>query len=76
MLVPNAVVRSKGDKKVYFGHEMARCKDYSSLHFRLPFDKVGGLAAAASIIAIFLKASVGLPRRLGRAEGCLGWNLL
>jgi len=24
----------------YFGHEIARCKDYSSLHYRLPFEKV------------------------------------
>jgi actin-related protein 6 len=39
-IIPNAVVRSKGDKMTYFGHEMERCKDYSSLHFRLPFEKV------------------------------------
>ncbi|KAF8157920.1 actin-related protein Arp6 [Crassisporium funariophilum] len=38
-IVPNAVVRSKGDKMTYFGHEMAKCKDYSSLHYRLPFEK-------------------------------------
>jgi len=40
-IIPNAVVRSKGDKRVYFGHEIAQCKDYSSLHYRLPFEKVG-----------------------------------
>jgi hypothetical protein len=39
-IIPNAVVRSKGDKLTYFGHEFARCKDYSSLHYRLPFEKV------------------------------------
>ncbi|KAF9065180.1 actin family [Rhodocollybia butyracea] len=38
-LVPNAIIRSKGDKTTYFGHEIARCKDYSSLHYRLPFEK-------------------------------------
>lgn len=39
LLVPNAVVRSKGDKKNYVGHEYAQCSDYSSLHFRLPLEK-------------------------------------
>ena len=39
-IIPNAVIRSKGDKATYFGHEMAQCKDYSSLHYRLPFEKV------------------------------------
>lgn len=39
-LITNALVRSKGDKTTYFGHEFERCKDYSSLHFRLPFEKV------------------------------------
>ncbi|PPQ95265.1 hypothetical protein CVT26_014839 [Gymnopilus dilepis] len=38
-IIPNAVVRSKGDKMTYFGHEIVRCKDYSSLHYRLPFEK-------------------------------------
>ncbi|KAF9465310.1 actin-related protein Arp6 [Collybia nuda] len=38
-LIPNAVVRSKGDKTTYFGHELENCKDYSSLHYRLPFEK-------------------------------------
>ncbi|KAE9407356.1 actin-related protein Arp6 [Gymnopus androsaceus JB14] len=38
-LVPNAIVRSNGDKGTYFGHEIAKCKDYSSLHYRLPFEK-------------------------------------
>jgi len=41
-IMPNAVVRSKGDKMTYFGHELARCKDYSALHYRLPFEKVCG----------------------------------
>ncbi|KAA1474732.1 Actin/actin-like protein [Dentipellis sp. KUC8613] len=36
---PNAVIRSKGDKKTYFGHEFDACHDHSSLHFRLPFEK-------------------------------------
>jgi actin-related protein 6 len=39
-IIPNAVVRSKGDKTTYFGHELGGCRDYSSLHYRLPFEKV------------------------------------
>ena len=39
-IIPNAVVRSKGDKMTYFGHEIERCKDYSALHYRLPIEKV------------------------------------
>ncbi|KIJ64586.1 hypothetical protein HYDPIDRAFT_111953 [Hydnomerulius pinastri MD-312] len=38
-LIPNAVVRSKGDRTTYVGHEIDRCKDFSSLHYRLPFEK-------------------------------------
>ncbi|KAF8956525.1 actin-related protein Arp6 [Flammula alnicola] len=38
-IISNAVVRSKGDRATYFGHEITRCKDYSSLHYRLPFEK-------------------------------------
>ncbi|KAF9257152.1 actin-related protein Arp6 [Marasmius fiardii PR-910] len=38
-LIPNAIVRSKGDKTTYFGHELEKCKDYSSLHYRLPLEK-------------------------------------
>jgi actin-related protein 6 len=38
-IIPNAVVRSKGDKTTYIGHEIARCRDFSSLHYRLPFEK-------------------------------------
>ncbi|PFH51208.1 hypothetical protein AMATHDRAFT_75070 [Amanita thiersii Skay4041] len=38
-IIPNAVIRSKGDKATYFGHEFERCRDYSSLHYRLPFEK-------------------------------------
>jgi actin-related protein 6 len=45
-IIPNAVVRSKGDKFTYFGHELDRCKDYSSLHYRLPFEKVRRTAVA------------------------------
>lgn len=37
---PNAVVRSKGDRQTYCGHEIARCRDRSSLNYRLPFEKV------------------------------------
>lgn len=41
-IIPNAVVRSKADKRWYFGHELAECRDYSSLHYRLPFERVRG----------------------------------
>ncbi|TFK52383.1 actin-related protein Arp6 [Heliocybe sulcata] len=38
-MVTNAVVRSKGDKATYIGHEFERCRDFSSLHYRRPFEK-------------------------------------
>ncbi|KAJ7149787.1 actin-related protein Arp6 [Mycena crocata] len=38
-IIVNAVVRSKGDKATYIGHEMDNCKDYSSLNYRLPLEK-------------------------------------
>ncbi|KAF8182292.1 actin-related protein Arp6 [Pholiota molesta] len=38
-VISNAIVRSKGDKATYFGHEITQCRDYSSLHYRLPFEK-------------------------------------
>ena len=38
--IPNAIVRSKGDKKTYFGHQLQQCQDHSALHYRLPFEKV------------------------------------
>ncbi|KAH9949784.1 actin family [Amylocystis lapponica] len=38
-LIPNAIVRSKGDKTTYFGHELEKCRDFASLHYRLPFEK-------------------------------------
>ncbi|KAI0263934.1 actin family [Gloeopeniophorella convolvens] len=38
-LVPNAIVRSKGDKATYFGHELAACRDFATLSYRLPFER-------------------------------------
>ncbi|KAJ6476898.1 actin-related protein Arp6 [Mycena sanguinolenta] len=38
-VIANAVVRSKGDKATYIGHELERCKDYSSISYRLPLEK-------------------------------------
>ncbi|EPT05352.1 actin protein Arp6 [Fomitopsis schrenkii] len=38
-VITNAIVRSKGDKATYIGHELEKCRDYSSLHYRLPFEK-------------------------------------
>ncbi|KAI0632288.1 actin-like protein Arp6 [Trametes polyzona] len=39
LIIPNSVVRSKGDNSTYIGHELARCRDFTSLRFRLPFEK-------------------------------------
>lgn len=57
-IIPNAIVWSKGDKMKYFGHEVAQCKDYSTLHFRLPFEKVSYWSTSASRIALFHSASL------------------
>ncbi|KAI0754785.1 actin-like protein Arp6 [Daedaleopsis nitida] len=38
-VIPNAVVRAKGDNATYIGHELAKCRDFTSLRFRLPFEK-------------------------------------
>lgn len=34
-------MRAKGDNATYIGHELAKCRDFTSLRFRLPFEKVG-----------------------------------
>ncbi|KAI0372330.1 actin-like protein Arp6 [Pilatotrama ljubarskyi] len=39
LVIPNSVVRSKGDNATYVGHELAKCRDFTSLRFRLPFEK-------------------------------------
>ncbi|KAI5123138.1 hypothetical protein M0805_000841 [Coniferiporia weirii] len=39
-IITNAIVRqTKGEKKIFFGHDLDRCKDFASLHFRLPFER-------------------------------------
>ncbi|KIY51520.1 actin-domain-containing protein [Fistulina hepatica ATCC 64428] len=38
-IIPNVVVRSKGDKATYIGQEIEKCEHYSSLRYRLPFEK-------------------------------------
>ncbi|KAJ3489979.1 hypothetical protein NLI96_g1756 [Meripilus lineatus] len=38
-VIPNAIIRSKGDKATYIGDEIQHCRDFASLHFRLPFEK-------------------------------------
>jgi hypothetical protein len=70
-IIPNAVIRSKGDKRTYFGHEMEQCRDYSSLHYRLPFEKVrsGSFHVIWDRRAIFLQqrrviSSIGMHKRL------------
>ncbi|KAI8978721.1 actin-like protein Arp6 [Trametes punicea] len=39
LIIPNSIVRSKGDNSTYVGHELAKCRDYTSLRFRHPFEK-------------------------------------
>lgn len=38
-LIPNAIVRGKADKRNYIGDQLEECKDFSSLYYRLPFEK-------------------------------------
>ncbi|KAI0086978.1 actin-like protein Arp6 [Irpex rosettiformis] len=38
-IIQNAIVRSKGDKITYVGQEIDSCNDFSSLRYRLPFEK-------------------------------------
>ncbi|KAH8113486.1 actin-like protein ARP6 [Phellopilus nigrolimitatus] len=39
-IVANAIVRqTKGEKQTFFGHEFDQCRDFASLHFRLPFER-------------------------------------
>ncbi|KAL7279818.1 hypothetical protein ACG7TL_006225 [Trametes sanguinea] len=49
LTIPNAVVRSKGDNATYIGHELAKCRDFTSLRFRLPFEKVNTSQASLLI---------------------------
>ncbi|GAA5812913.1 hypothetical protein MFLAVUS_006374 [Mucor flavus] len=38
-LVQNAIVRGKADKRQYIGDQLNECTDFSSLYYRLPFEK-------------------------------------
>jgi hypothetical protein len=38
--VPNAIVRGKADKRHYVGDQLENCTDFSSLYYRLAFEKV------------------------------------
>ncbi|KAG8979491.1 Actin- protein 6 [Tulasnella sp. 425] len=38
-IIPNAIVRSKGDRRMYIGPEIDSCRDNFALHYRLPFEK-------------------------------------
>ncbi|KAG2195863.1 hypothetical protein INT46_005544 [Mucor plumbeus] len=38
-LVPNAIVRGKADKRHYVGDQLENCTDFSSLYYRLAFEK-------------------------------------
>jgi actin-related protein 6 len=61
-IIPNAVVRSKGDKMTYFGHEISRCRDYSSLHYRLPFEKVRLIYLRTAEQETIAFSQAGIPR--------------
>ncbi|THH10060.1 hypothetical protein EW146_g8492 [Bondarzewia mesenterica] len=62
-VIPNAIIRSKGDKTTYFGHEFKKCRDHSSLHYRLPFEKV----SLGALVAL---------RKHGTSEGLIGGTSL
>lgn len=49
-VIQNAIVRSKGDKTTYFGQEFADCKDFSSLNYRLPIEKVS-LCTSVNVVS-------------------------
>jgi actin-related protein 6 len=38
--IPNAIVRGKTNKQNYVGDELDECTNFSSLYYRLPFEKV------------------------------------
>lgn len=38
--MPNAIVRGKADKRHYVGDQLDNCTDFSSLYYRLAFEKV------------------------------------
>lgn len=38
--MPNAIVRGKADKRNYIADEFDNCTDFSSLYYRLPFERV------------------------------------
>ncbi|KAI8331448.1 actin family [Choanephora cucurbitarum] len=38
-LVPNAIVRGKGEKRHFVGDQLDTCTDFSSLYYRLPFER-------------------------------------
>lgn len=38
--VPNSIVRGKHDRRNFVGDELKNCQNYSSLYYRLPFEKV------------------------------------
>lgn len=71
----NAVVRSKGDKATYVGHEFDRCKDYASLHYRLPFEKVLYQPLGGPTF-LFHLLSLGLCRGLGCTKSRVGQSFL
>jgi actin-related protein 6 len=73
-IIQNAVIRSKGDKVTYIGHEFEACQDFASLHYRLPFEKVG--EQSNRIAEAEMKRLLGVCRRLGRPKGSLGRDIL
>jgi hypothetical protein len=66
------VVRSKGDKATYIGHELERCRDFASLKYRMPIEKASFIYVYPFLGSRPCLSNVGLHCRLGRAEGSLG----
>jgi hypothetical protein len=71
-IIANAVVRSKGDKATYIGHELDKCKDYSALSYRLPLEKACLWKQCAATKAY--KIHPGIYCGLGCAKGHMGWR--
>lgn len=72
-IIQNAIIRSKGDKTTYFGQEFEQCTDYSSLNYRLPFEKVSPSVSLTFMMrySIFT-VKTGISSGLGCAESYLG----
>ena len=39
-IIPNAIIRGRTDRRNYIGDQIDQCTDFSSLYYRLPFERV------------------------------------